>query len=251
MKVQTNQSVGSIVTQCPSSIPLFEGLKIDYCCGGNKTLQDACAAAGASLEKVLQSLDEIPGALDRGQNWDEKGLSELVGFLVEKHHAYTREQLALLEKLSEKVARVHGQNHPELLALRGVFRQIADELEPHMVKEEQVAFPYLLALEKSVQGGGDGELLFPYPVFQSQPQRVLMADHETVGEQLREARRLTCDFKPPKDACVTFRAFYQAFVELEEDLHRHIHLENNVLFPMAEKLAQEFEARPKVSSRRG
>lgn len=239
MKAEINQTVASIAAQYPSSIPLFEGLRIDYCCGGNKPLKDACASAGVSLEKVLQSLAEITVSPDREQDWAKRSLAELVEFLVSQHHRYTREQLSLLEKLSEKVARVHGQNHPELLEVRQVFQQMAGELEPHMLKEEQVAFPYLLALEKSVKNGNKDELRFPFSVFKSQPQRVLMAEHEAVGEQLKEARRLTGDFTPPVDACVTYRAFYQAFIELEEDLHRHIHLENNVLFPMAEKLAEE------------
>ncbi len=239
MKTDIHQSIGSIVTQYPSTIPLFEGLKIDYCCGGNKSLKDACDKAGISLEKVLQSLEEMTGAPEQEQDWTRKSLPELVDFLLQKHHVYTREQLALLEKLSEKVARVHGPNHPELLGVRKVFRLIADELGSHLLKEEQVAFPYLLALANSANGGNGEGLFFPYSVFKSQPQMVLMADHETVGEQLREVRRLTGDLTPPPDACVTFRAYYQAFQELESDLHRHIHLENNVLFPMAEKLAGE------------
>ncbi|HEY5040340.1 MAG TPA: iron-sulfur cluster repair di-iron protein [bacterium] len=238
MKAQMDQTVSSIVTQYPSAISLFEGLKIDYCCGGNKSLKQACASAGASLEQVIRSLEEISTPPSQDQDWSGKSISELVDFLLEKHHVYTREQLALLDKLSEKVARVHGQNHPELMDVRRVFRQMAAELEQHMLKEEQVAFPYLLALEKSVKDGSDENLFFPYPVFKSQPQRVLMADHETVGEQLREARRLTGDFTPPADACPTYRAFYKGFIELESDLHRHIHLENNILFPMAEIMAK-------------
>ena len=237
MKAQVNQTVASIVTQYPSAIPLFEGLKIDYCCGGQKPLSEACAKVGASLESVLKSLETIPEPIgESGRiNWSERSISELIAFLFEKHHKYTRSQLALLEKLSEKVARVHGQNHAELLEVRKIYQQMAAELEHHLMKEEQVAFPYLLAIEKSASG--TGTTIFPFEAFQGGPQRVLMMDHETVGEQLREVRRLTRDLTPPEDACVTYRAFFQAFLELEEDLHRHIHLENNVLFPMAEKLA--------------
>src|ERR1700690_1072284 len=138
MKIEINQSVGSIVTKHPSTIPLFEGLKIDYCCGGNKTLKDACAAAGASVEKVISSLEKLSPSPTQDQDWSKRSLSELVNFLLEKHHVYTREQLALVDKLSEKVARVHGQNHPDLLKVRRVFTQMADELEHHMLKEEQV-----------------------------------------------------------------------------------------------------------------
>lgn len=237
MKAQIEQTVASVVTQYPSAIPLFEGLKIDYCCGGNKSLKEACAKAGVSPEKVIGSLESISAVTPRDENWNDRPLSELVNFLVEKHHAYTREQLALLDKLSEKVARVHGPHHPELLKVRELFQVMAEDLLQHLMKEERVAFPYLLALEASVLGKRKEEPFFSFETFQSQPQRVLMADHEEVGEQLRELRRLTGDFNPPTDACVTFQAFYRAFVELEEDLHRHIHLENNVLFPMAEKLA--------------
>jgi len=239
MKAEINQTVASVVIQFPSAIPLLEGLKIDYCCGGHKTLKDACDKAGVSAEKVIRSLEDISTMSLQGQNWNEKTVTELVSFLLEKHHAYTREQLALLDKLSEKVARVHGQNHAELLEVRRLFQEMAEDLEHHLLKEEQVAFPYLLALEKSVNGGSDENLFFPFEVFQSQPQRVLIEDHEEVGEQLRGLRRLTNDFKAPEDACVTYQAFYKAFIEIEEDLHRHIHLENNVLFPMAEKLAQQ------------
>ena len=239
MKAENNQTVASIVIQYPSAIPLFEGLKIDYCCGGNKTLKDACSTAGATVEKVIRSLEDIPESPDREKNWNERSLSDLVEFLLEEHHTYTRSQLALLDRLSEKVARVHGQNHPELLKLRKVFRLMAEELEHHLLKEEQVAFPYLVALEKSAKEGGNEGLFFPFPVFQSQPQRVLMGDHETVGEELREARRLTADFTLPEGACVTYQAFFQAYRELEMDLHQHIHLENNVLFPIAEKLAKQ------------
>ncbi len=237
MKAQIEQTVASVVTQYPSAIPLFEGLKIDYCCGGNKSLKEACAKAGVSPEKVIGSLESILAVTPQDENWNDKSLSELVNFLLEKHHVYTREQLALLDKLSEKVARVHGQNHPELLKVRELFQVMAEDLLQHLMKEERVAFPYLLALEASALGKRKEEPFFSFETFQSQPQRVLMADHEEVGEQLRELRRLTGDFNPPTDACVTFQAFYRAFVELEEDLYRHIHLENNVLFPMAEKLA--------------
>jgi regulator of cell morphogenesis and NO signaling len=239
MKAELNQTVASVVIQFPSAITLLEGLKIDYCCGGHKTLKDACDKAGVSAEKVIRSLEDISAMPSQGQNWNEKPLTELVNFLLEKHHAYTREQLALLDKLSEKVARVHGQNHSEILEVRELFQEMAEDLEHHLLKEEQVAFPYLLALDKSQKGGSAENLFFPFEVFQRQPQRVLMADHEEVGEQLRGLRRLTNGFKAPEDACVTYQALYKAFLEIEEDLHRHIHLENNVLFPMAEKLAQQ------------
>jgi regulator of cell morphogenesis and NO signaling len=244
MKTATDKTVASIVIQYPAAIPLFEGLKIDYCCGGQKPLGDACAAVGVPVEKVLASLEKISAASTsaQDQNWAERSLAELIEFLVEKHHTFTRGQLALLEKLSEKVARVHGQNHPELLDLRKLFQRMSADLQCHLMKEEQMAFPYLLELEKSKKTGIEDDSLFPFEAFQSQPLRVLMADHEEVGKQLREARRLTADFTPPEGACVTFQAFYKAFLELEEDLHRHIHLENNVLFPMAEKLAGDMVA---------
>jgi regulator of cell morphogenesis and NO signaling len=130
---------------------------------------------------------------------------------------------------------VHGNRHPELFPINRLLGEITEELLHHLMKEEQIAFPFLKAFEEEGKGATQ---LFPYGGFQNGPQKVLLGDHDATGEQLRDLRRLTKDYTAPADACITFRAFYQGLAELEADLHQHIHLENNVLFPMAERIAK-------------
>lgn len=234
MKLEAAKTVAEIAVELPRSIPYFEERGIDYCCGGRKSLQEACSKAGIRVEEALWSLEKIAEKAE-GQDAQTQwpSLGSLIQHLLDKHHAFTREQLALAGKLGAKVLAVHGKHHPELGAINRVFNEMAEELQHHLLKEEQVAFPALMGLEEK---GGTG-MPFPFPVFQNGPQRVLLGDHEATGEQLRDLRRLTGDYTAPADACVTFRAFYQGLADLEADLHRHIHLENNILFPMAERLA--------------
>jgi regulator of cell morphogenesis and NO signaling len=187
------------------------------------------------MVRDLEKATAVGGAVPN--EWPS--LSALIDHILKSHHVYTREQLYLLEGLSEKVLRVHGDRHPELAKIDFLVRQMADELRHHMEKEEHVAFPYLVRLEVSMRPGGREDLLFPFEVFQSQPQHCLMQDHETTGGQLVELQKLTNGYNPPPGACVTYRAFYKAIADLEADIHQHIHLENNVLFPMAERLARK------------
>lgn len=232
MKLESGKTVGEIAVEMPRAIPYFEEKGIDYCCGGKKSLQEACSKAGVPMEETLQLLENLAEKTktDEAPRWTT--LEALIRHLVEKHHAFTREQLALASRLGAKVLAVHGNRHPGLAGVDRAFRGMEEELKRHLLKEEQVAFPYLLALEKNGEAP-----LFPFGVFQAGPQQVLMGDHETTGEQLAALRHLTRGYTPPSDACVTFRAFYQSLSDLEADLRQHIHLENNVLFPMTERLA--------------
>ncbi len=235
MKYEPTKTVAEIAIEMPQSIPMFEGKGIDYCCGGQKSLREACAKAGADVNEVVRALETMGPQRESGEStasWNRLG--PLIQHLLDKHHAFTRSQLALCSKLGSKVMMVHGLKRPELTEIMGLFNPMAAELEEHLLKEEQVAFPFLLALEKPI-----GVPPFPFEVFKNGPERVLKADHETVGEQLRRLRALTKDYAPPEGACVTFQAFYKSLKDLEEDLHLHIHLENNVLFPLAEKAVKQ------------
>lgn len=234
MRLEASKAVGEIAVELPQSISFFEEKSIDYCCGGRKSLQEACSRAGVSMEEALQTLESIAQKTKRDGAAPWPTLEGLIRHLVEKHHTFTRDQLALAGKLGSKVLAVHGNRHPELAKVDRVFKSMASELKHHLLKEEQVAFPLLLALEKKGEAP-----LFPFGVFQTGPQQVLTGDHEATGEQLACLRRLTQGYTPPSGACVTFRAFYQSLSDLEADLHQHIHLENNVLFPMAERVANK------------
>jgi regulator of cell morphogenesis and NO signaling len=235
MKLEATKTVAEIAVEMPQSIPYFEGKGIDYCCGGRKSLQEACAKAGVAVGEAVRTLEAIgrkAGGEEPDAQWTT--LESLIQYLLDKHHAFTREQLALVGKLGAKVQAVHGSHHPEVAEVNRILNELAEELQLHLLKEEHMAFPFLKGLEKREES----VLLFSYETFRNAPQQVLMGDHEATGQQLAALRLVTKGYTPPADACVTFRAFYRGLAELEADLHRHIHLENNVLFPMAERLAK-------------
>jgi regulator of cell morphogenesis and NO signaling len=230
MNITEARTVGEIAVEYTGSIPLFENWKIDFCCGGKKSLKEACEQKGLPLQEVLGTLQrKAAERMDSGEmNWKEKSVGEIIRFIEDKHHIYTRSQTGLLRKLAEKVARGHGENHSELAGLNRLVQQMSDELDDHLAKEEQVLFTFF---RKAEAGGAEGM----GPVL-TMPIKVMMMEHETVGKQLLEARGLTHNFTPPEDACNSFQALYRGLADLEADLHRHIHLENNVLFPKAAEM---------------
>lgn len=238
--IATTKTVREVVLELPLATQIFEQLKIDYCCGGEKSLAEACVSAGVDIEKVQRMLDDAkqkPGnaALD----FQKATLAELVAHILEKHHAYTKQELARLPALFEKVLAAHGSNHPELEHADEVFTHLCVELEPHLFKEEQILFPYILALEAAVT---QKRVLAPPPFGTvKNPVRMMMMEHDVAGELLRELRKVTSDYAVPSDACTSFTILYQSLEAFEQDLHQHIHLENNVLFPKAIQMEEGME----------
>ena len=231
------QTVGSLVAERPSRSRIFERWGIDYCCGGKKPLDTACAEKSLDLNSVLGDLrGEAAEPADDQRVWTDARLSELVGHIVETHHAYLREALPRLTFLTEKVRDAHSQRHPELVALAETFAAFRTEMEAHTAKEEGVLFPYIAALERSSS----------LPTFQcssvSNPIRVMEEEHEHAGEALETMRRQTNGYTVPENACNTYRAMLDALAELEADTHRHVHKENSLLFPRAEAREAELHA---------
>ncbi len=236
MNIEITKPVGEIATENPALIPLLEELKIDYCCGGNRSLKDACALAGVPVEQAVGSLERLAALASRPKeetDWRRKTMAELSDYILEKHHTYTRSQLGRLKVLAEKVVQVHGVRHPELAGVKGVVKEMAEEMEGHMAKEEEQVFPYLKAVEKA--GGKKDGIPNPFQggSLENHPLKVLMWEHGMTGEEFIELRHMTGDFIPPQDACQSYRALYRGLRELEEDLHQHVHLENNILFQKA------------------
>ncbi len=234
MKVSPERAVRDIASQIQAAIPLFEDLKIDYCCNGQRSLDDACAAAGIPVERVVQSLERLlshaPSNPDAPTPWIKKSIPELIDHILQTHHTFTKVQLQKLLKLSEKVSREHGSRYPDLIRLHGLLGTMAEELEGHLAKEEEVVFPYLRRLWDRSQNKDLKAKQFPKEVFQENPINQLVWEHGMTGEEWLEIHRLTRDYTTPVDACASYRALYQGLKELEEDLHKHIHLENNILF---------------------
>ena len=228
----TGMTVREIALEMPQTTRVFEEFKIDYCCGGRKPLAEACEKAGADTDAVLTKLNTLFASSSAEADWiGNADLPKLIDHILDKHHVYTKNELTALAPLMDKVARVHGENHRELADLKQKFEELSDDLFPHMMKEETVLFPYIDSLSRSVAKGQ----LPPMPPFGSveHPVGMMMLEHETVGDILRRMRELSNDYAPPPDACPSFTGLYYRLADLERDLHEHIHLENNVLFPKA------------------
>lgn len=220
-------TVGQLVAERPSRARVFEKFGIDYCCGGRKPLDQACRDRAVDVKAVLDELRRNDERRAPEQDWAVLGLTGLADHIEQTHHDSLRQELPRLDFLTHKVAAAHGQRHPELLRLRDVFSAFKTELLNHMQKEELVVFPLCRRLQA-------GEVEAPASgVGLRRPIDVLTHEHDDAGEALAEMRRLTSGFEPPADACNTYRALLDSLKELEADMHQHVHLENNVLFPAA------------------
>ena len=233
MTLTTTKNVRDYAIETPQTIPVFEKLGIDFCCGGNRPLEEACAAANLDLDQVLQSLETAIAEPSRPSDRELKSgsLAELISHIVRTHHAYVRTQIPEVEHLLEKVHSKHGENHPELTTIQNTFHGLAQELMMHMMKEENILFPYVERMEESVI---QREPILPPPFGTvANPVRMMEHEHDDAGVALRALRDASQNYNPPTDACTSFRALYTALGNFEKDLHQHIHLENNILFPQA------------------
>ena len=228
------KTVREYALEIPAATRIFEKLGIDYCCGGGKSLVDACTAAGVSMDEVLDSLnaaDLNSVSTSAARDWQALSQAELIAHIVDRHHAFTREELVRLEALLAKVSGVHGQNHPELFQIQDQVGKLRGELEPHMLKEESVLFPYIVRMEEAAVANQT----LPPPPFRTvqNPMRVMMAEHDAAGYILGRMREVSSDYAVPPDGCISYKTLYSALTALEVDLHQHIHLENNIVFPRA------------------
>lgn len=237
MTIDATTTVRELAIGIPHATRIFEKLGIDYCCGGEKLLGDACLAATASVEEVVGLLKETTNArreTSGGPDWQNEPLSRLCSHIVSKHHTFTRRELARLTELMEKVCLAHGKNHPELLNLQSLLNDLEQELTSHMHKEEQILFPYIHQIEAAKQHLET----VPTPFFGTvrNPVRMMMLEHDSAGQHLQRMRSASSNYSVPADACISFQTLYQAMETFEQDLHQHIHLENNILFPRALKM---------------
>lgn len=228
-----SKTVREFAVEVPQATRLFESLGIDYCCGGGKSLRDACASANVSVDEVVSKLvaSVKQSAASPAGDWANSPLSDLADYIVSKHHVYVRQELPRLEQLLSKVAGKHGENHPELIKIKNIFRGVNEELTSHLMKEEQILFPYIKELEAKTSARRA-------PMFGSvrNPIHMMEIEHDSAGDAMRDMRQLSNNYTAPEDGCISYKTLYQAFADFEADLHQHIHLENNILFPRAIQL---------------
>jgi regulator of cell morphogenesis and NO signaling len=210
---------------------VFDELRIDYCCGGDKPLEQACRERRIDVATVLESLGEaIAEETCSATDWAEAPLTELCDHIERTHHRFLRTELPRLTNMIAKVVEAHGKNHPELADVEHVFAELRAELEPHMLKEERILFPAVRHTERTRT-----RTQFPFGTL-GNPIRAMEHEHDAAGDALAKLHQLTDGYRIPNDACATYRTMLDSLDKLERDLHQHIHLENNILFPRAEEL---------------
>ena len=221
--IESSVALADLVTAQPDLAPALEDLDLDYCCGGARSLAEACSAAGLQLDEVIGQLSEQPRA--EQADWVSMSPPELVDHLESVHHAYLSEALVRLTTLMDRVHDAHGANHPELGDVSATLRDLRADLEPHLMKEERILFPMIRQLF-----GDDDAPEFHCGTLQN-PISVMGREHDRAGALLARLRTLTSVYTPPSDGCASYEALYSGLAELEADTHLHIHKENNVLFP--------------------
>jgi regulator of cell morphogenesis and NO signaling len=231
----TQHPIGDLVTENARNAAVFERFGLDFCCNGHQTLEQSCEEHGVAVSEVLEAMAALgePNTEDRpAPEWKE--LDALIQYIVGHHHRYLRDIAPTLNAWLDEVVSRQGAGHVELAEVRKLFHEIDAELSTHMLKEENILFPFIsdLAVAKRssarLPSGPFGTILNPV--------RVMEQDHQLVGNMLARLRSLTGRYTPPDDACATFRMCYAELARYEQDLHRHIHLENHVLFPGAIEL---------------
>ena len=234
----TELTVGEIAARFPASIRVFERHRIDFCCGGKLPLADACQAHDLDTEAIVKEIDsEIDQKRPAGDdaNWQTAALESLIDHIVATHHVYLKAQLPRMATMIDKILSKHSERHGDVLEpLAVTFLAMREELESHLMKEEMILFPLIRKMEdarrdgRAFGGNHCGSV--------ENPIRVMLMEHDSAGQALEKLRQLTGNYTPPEDACNTFRALYYELGALEADLYRHIHLENNILFPRAVQL---------------
>lgn len=235
MSFKRTTRVADIAAANPGARKVLEEAAVDYCCGGARSLQEACMHAGVSAEEILRRFpSNLQPVSPEEANWASAHLADLIRHIVEKHHSYVRGAVPRVSALLAKVKEQHGENHPELAGIEKEFLGLGQEMYAHMQKEEQILFPYIEKLERAEEGK---EELEP-PFFQTvrNPVHMMMAEHDSAGQALKVMRRLSAGYQTPAEACESYREAYRALEEFETDMHTHVHLENNILFPRAVEL---------------
>ncbi len=231
------KTIGELVAEKPARSRFFEQLNIDYCCGGRQPILLACQEAHLDVQQVLSDLQKFDDETATNQSsevtWLDASITQLIHHIVNVHHQFLKEELPRVHQLAEKVARVHGKNHTELLRIYELVQALRNDLDNHLEKEETVLFPYCQSLDeaKTLPEIHCGHV--------SNPVSVMVREHEDAGKILKELRELTQNFQPPEDACNTYRALFESLERIESDIHQHIHKENNILFP---KVLKQVEA---------
>lgn len=238
MELTKDSKISEVVANDYRTAKVFKNHSIDFCCQGNRSLTSACEDKNIAVEQILDELKTILNdSTDDTSGFNSWQLDELAEYIEKKHHRYCEEKITEIKPYLEKITQVHGQSHPELYEISAIFSETAGQMSAHMKKEELLIFPFIKRLVKLKEEGGK----LPKARFNSDqnPIDLMLKDHNDEGERFRKIRELSKNYEIPEDACSTYRVSLALLHEFEEDLHEHIHLENNILFPKSIALEKE------------
>ncbi|MBK7979012.1 MAG: iron-sulfur cluster repair di-iron protein [Ignavibacteriae bacterium] len=239
IKIDSNSRIGEIVKNNYKTAEVFKKYNIDFCCGGDQTIFNACIDIELNSDELIAELlnkNNQPGDVDR--NYKDWTVDFLAKYILNIHHAYIKKNIPILVELTNKIANRHGSLHPELFFVNVNFLKVAEELQLHMMKEERILFPYIIKLYEAY----NNSLEMDKPAFGTiaNPIKMMEEEHEEAGNLLGEIRKITNDFTLPDDACNSYAITFKKLDEFENDLHLHIHLENNILFPDSIELERKY-----------
>lgn len=239
MYIDQDIKIADIVNSNIKTADIFKKHGIDFCCGGGISIAKACQKLNLNVEEIIEELNKIDNKVVLSQNYNKWELDYLADYIVNTHHAYVLDAIELLDAYTSKVAKVHGEHHPPVLEIQRLYNIVKIELLQHMLKEERVLFPYIKEMVKFKR---DNESLVRSHFGSVQnPIKMMELEHESAADTLKEIASLSMNYSPPEWACNTFKALYAKLDEFEQDLHLHVHLENNILFPKAIDLEKSFQ----------
>ena len=238
MVVDTNKTIGEMVADDFRTASVFSANKIDFCCKGNRTLDEVCNQKGLDVYDVLAQLEKATESNNSTIDFKTWELDLLIDYIEKKHHRYVEEKAPILLSFLLKLEQVHGAAHPELFEIKNLFKRTADELTQHMKKEELILFPYIKQMVEAARN----KTTLSAPGFGTvaNPIAMMMEEHENEGNRFEKIVAISNNYTPPADGCNTYKVTFQMLQEFESDLHTHIHLENNILFPKAIVLQEKF-----------
>ncbi|MBP7315720.1 MAG: iron-sulfur cluster repair di-iron protein [Chitinophagaceae bacterium] len=233
MNVLASKTLAQIVTNNHKAASIFEKHHLDFCCKGKRTLEQACSESDIKIEEVIEQLEKVGETNGSKTNYNELSLAQLSEHIVSTHHNYVKNEMPALLGYLQKVASKHGDRHPEMNKVFQIFGAVKEEMEFHMQKEEMVLFPRIKDIENQIQ---EGKKVVVSSSYLQSPINMMEEEHDHAGSMLAEIRNLTNNYNPPADACTTYQLSFASLQAFELDLHRHVHLENNILFPKALKM---------------
>ncbi|MBP9214694.1 MAG: iron-sulfur cluster repair di-iron protein [Chitinophagaceae bacterium] len=239
MNLDKELKIAEVVSENIKAADIFKKHGIDFCCGGGISIAKACEKKNLNIDDIMSELKNLDNKILPSQNFNKWELDFLTDYIVNTHHAYVLEAIELLDAYSVKVAKVHGENHPPVLEIERLYNMVKMELLQHMQKEERILFPYIKQMVNSKNE--NCPLINSHFGTVQNPINMMQAEHENAGDVLKEIANLSMNYTPPEWACNTFKALYAKLDEFEQDLHLHVHLENNILFPKAIELEKSFQ----------